>query len=168
MRERDGTIAVVRIGDALISSGLTGLLALFRDFEIEIVPGISSAQLAAAAARVNLDEAVVVSFHEERRWAEEQAFMRDAFLRGRHLVILTGPRQHPNDTATYLIGEGIDPGTEAVVGERLTLPEERVTRATLAGVATGVFHWLSVLVVIHPVGINPLWRGHTPAANEAD
>jgi iron complex transport system substrate-binding protein len=67
----NGTIAIVRIGDALVSSGLSDLLVCFQDFEIEVIPGISSVQLAAALARFNLDEAVAVSFHEERRWEEE-------------------------------------------------------------------------------------------------
>lgn len=163
IRAHDGTIAIVRIGDALVSSGLTGLLALFHDFEIEIIPGISSVQLAGAATGINLDEAAVVSFHEERSWEDEQAFMLDAFRRGRHLVVLTGPRQHPNETARFLIAQGIRGDTAAWVGESLTLPEDRRTTATLEDVAHREFHWLSVLVVLHPTGINPLWAGRIPA-----
>src|SRR5258708_10432756 len=84
IRTIGGTIAIVRIGDALVSSGLDDLLALFRDIPIEIIPGISSVQLIAAVARINLDEAVVVSFHEERNWHDERAFMGGAFDSGRH------------------------------------------------------------------------------------
>jgi precorrin-6B methylase 1 len=80
-------------------------------------------QLAADLACFNLDEAVAVSFHEERRWEEEQRFMYDVFQRGRHLIILTGPHQHPNEAAVYLIAQGVDPQTEALVGECLTLPD---------------------------------------------
>lgn len=163
VRATDGTLAIVRIGDALVSSGLTGLLALYHDFAVEVIPGISAVQIAAALAGINLDEAVVVSFHEERRWDDEREFMRDAYRRGRHLVVLTGPRQQPNDTAAYLMGRGVAPGTDALVGESLTLPEERVTRATLAEIVDRTFHWLSVLVVVHPAGINPLWTGRALA-----
>lgn len=157
IRTFGGTFAIVRIGDPLVSSGLDDLLALFRDIPIEIIPGISAVQLIAAVAKVNLDEAVIVSFHEERIWEDEQAFMREAFDRGRHLIVLTGPRQHPNDTARYLISRGVDPDTRAIVGESLSLPEERITHATLAEIARQTFHWLSILVVVHPMGINPLW-----------
>jgi iron complex transport system substrate-binding protein len=166
LRRSGGSIAIVRIGDALVSSGLADLLALFDDFAIEVIPGISAVQLAAATARVNLDEAVVVSFHEERRWHEEQAFMAEAFRRGRHLIVLTGPRQHPNDAAAYLLGQGVDPRTSAFVGESLSLPDERVTRATLAEIAEQTFHWLSILVVVHPIGINPLWDGREPSGRQ--
>jgi iron complex transport system substrate-binding protein len=159
-----GTIAIVRIGDALVSSGLDDLLTLFREVPIEIIPGISAVQLIAAVARINLDEAVVVSFHEERNWQDEQKFMGDAFNRGRHLIVLTGPRQPPHDTAKYLLARGVDPDTQVIVGESLSLPEERITRATLAEIAHQSFHWLSILVVAHPTGINPLWSQPHKAA----
>jgi precorrin-6B methylase 1 len=89
--------------------------------------------------------------------------MCDAFRRGRHLIVLTGPRQQPNDTAAFLIAHGTDPRVEALVGESLTLPEEHIVRATLGEIARQTFHWLSVLVVVHPSGINPLWHGRTLA-----
>lgn len=159
LRRSGGTLAVVRIGDSLVSSGLTGLVALLHDFEIELIPGIGSAQLAAAEACINLDETVLFSFHEERRWEEERDFLFESFRRGRHLVVLTGPTQPPEETARYLISRGVDPETQTLVGEHLSLPEERFERATLATIATRTFHWLSVLVVPHPLGINPLWVG---------
>jgi cobalt-precorrin-7 (C5)-methyltransferase len=32
-------------------------------FQVEVIPGISSIQIAAAQARVNIDESVPISFH---------------------------------------------------------------------------------------------------------
>ncbi len=160
-RASDAAIAIVRIGDALVSSGLTGLLALLRGFDVAIVPGISAVQLAAAHARINLDEAVVSSFHEERDLERERAFVHAAFRRGRHLIVLTGPRQPPEATARYLIDRAISPKTQAVVAENLSLANERVVRGSLAEVAQGSYHWLSILVVLHPRGIDP---AHTPRA----
>ena len=140
MWESNGTIAIVRIGDALVSSGLSDLLACFQDFQIEVIPGISPVQLTAALARFNLDEAVAVSFHEERRWEEEQRFMYDVFQRGRHLINLTGLHQHPNEAAPYLIAQGVDSQTEALVNECLTLPDERIIHGTLGEIALLYFH----------------------------
>ncbi len=160
-RENEAVLAVVRIGDALVSSGLTSLLALLEGFEVEIVPGISAVQLAAACARINLDEAVVSSFHEERDLERERAFVHAAFRRGRHLVVLTGCQQPPEATARYLIGRAISPKTQALVAENLSLANERVVHGSLAEIAQGSYHWLSILVVLHPRGIDPR---HTPRA----
>ncbi len=165
VRRTNGTLAVVRIGDALVSSGLTALLALLHDFEVRVVPGIGSAQLAAAAAAVNLDETVLFSFHEERRWEDERDFLHESFRRGRHVVVLTGPTQPPEATARYLIQRGVDPTTRALVGENLSLTDERIVRGSLEEIAAQTFHWLSVLLVVHPIGINPLWRGRDLAAS---
>ena len=51
-RKRGETVAVLRIGDPCISSGLAGLLKVFHNFEVKIVPGTSSIQLAAATAQI--------------------------------------------------------------------------------------------------------------------
>ncbi len=157
----DSALAIVRIGDALVSSGLTSLLALLDDFDVEIIPGISAAQLAAACARINLDEAVVSSFHEERDLERERAFVHAAFRRGRHLIVLTGPQQPPEATARYLIERAISPKTQALVAENLSLPDEHIVRGSLADIAQGSYQWLSILVVLHPRGIDP---AHTPRA----
>ena len=154
-RATGSVLAAVRIGDALVSSGLTGLLALLDGFDVEIVPGISAVQLAAACARINLDEAVVSSFHEEREFERERAFLHAAFRRGRHLIVLTGPQQPPEATARYLVERAISRKTRALVAENLSLPGERVVQGSLADIAQGRYHWLSILVVLHPRGIDP-------------
>ncbi len=81
-RKQGLNVAVLRIGDPCISSGLTGLLRIFHDFEVKIVPGISSIQIAAAIAQINIDESVIVSFHESGV-EENRRFMLDAFNRNK-------------------------------------------------------------------------------------
>ena len=148
-RKRGETVAVLRSGDPCLSSGLAGLLKVFRDFEVKIVPGISSIQLAAATARINIDESVIVSFHEDGDSLEEKRrFMLDAFRRKRHLIILTGQEQKPEETARYLINHGINETVPTLVCENLTLEDEKIFRGTLKDVIARQFSWLSVMVVI--------------------
>jgi cobalt-precorrin-7 (C5)-methyltransferase len=149
-RRSEKTVAIVRIGDPCLSGGLNGLLKIFHDFSVEIIPGISSVQTAAAAARINLDESVIVSYHEEDETLEnKQSFMLEAFRRKRHLLILTGQMQHPDETARYLINHGVSGDTATLIGENLTLENEKIFRSTLKDVASGQFSWLSVMVVKH-------------------
>jgi precorrin-6y C5,15-methyltransferase (decarboxylating) CbiE subunit len=151
-RRSGDTVAIVRIGDPCISSGLDGLLDIFGDFNIEIIPGISSVQIAAAAGRINLDEAVIISYHEDNEPLEaKQSFMLEAFRRNRHLIILTGQMQRPDETARYLINHGVSEDTPALLGENLTLENEKITSHKLKEVASGQFSWLSVMVVKHGV-----------------
>ena len=147
-RRTGETVAVLRIGDPCISSGLAYLIKIFHDFEVIIVPGISSIQLAAATARINIDESVIISFHENGTTLEEKRqFMLDAFRRHRHLIILTGQKQKPDETASYLIDNGISETAPAVVCENLTLEDEKIFQGSLKDVTSGQFSWLSVMVV---------------------
>lgn len=139
-------VAVLRIGDPCISSGLTGLLRIFHDFEVKIIPGISSTQIAAAIAQINIDESVIISFHESGV-EENRRFMLDAFNRKKHLIVLTGPEQKPCETASLLINNGADAATPAVVCEDLTLETERISRGILAEMTLKQFSWRSVMVV---------------------
>lgn len=142
------TVAVLRIGDPCISSGLAGLLKVFHDFEVKIVPGISSIQLAAAAAQINMDESVVISFHNGGDdLQEKRRLMLDAFGRNRHLIIITGPSQKPDETASYLIKNGVSETTPTLVCENLTLGDEKIFRGTLRDAIARQFSWLSVMVV---------------------
>ncbi len=149
-RKRGETVAVLRIGDPCISSGLAGLLRIFHDFEVKIVPGISSVQLAAATAQINIDESVVISFHDgEDDLEEKRRLMLDVFRRNRHLIILTGPSQKPDETAGYLIKNGVSETTPILVCESLTLEDEKIFRGALRDVIARQFSWLSVMVIKH-------------------
>jgi cobalt-precorrin-7 (C5)-methyltransferase len=148
-RANSETIAVLRIGDPCISSGLNGLIRVFHDFDVVIISGISSVQVAAAAARINIDESVIISFHEDNNdLKEKQMFMLDALRRKRHLIVITGPVQKPSETANYLIKHGINEAAPVLVCENLTLNGERIFRGTLKDAATKQFSWLSVMVII--------------------
>jgi len=147
-KKRDETVVVLRIGDPCISSGLAGLLKVFHDFEVKIVPGISSIQLAAAIAQINIDESVVISFHDGGDDLEEKRrLMLDTFGQNRHLIILTGPSQKPDETAGYLIKNGVSKTTPTLVCENLTLGDEKIFRGALRDVIARQFSWLSVMVI---------------------
>ena len=151
-RKTGETAVVLRVGDPCISSGLDNLLSVFHDFEVEIIPGVSSIQMAAATAQINIDESVVISFHSSRYGdgydlEGKRRFMLDAFNQNRHLIIITGPEQEPNETASYLIKNGISETTPTLVCENLTLEDEKIFRGALRDVMARKFSWQSVTVI---------------------
>lgn len=143
-------VAVPRVGDPCISSGLKGLIELFHGFEVSIIPGISSVQMIASLARINLDEAMIVTFHDYGDPEQKQQELVNAFCQGRHLVVLASPDLKPGPMARFLIEQGIPGRTRVVIGSNLTLPEERILRSTLAKIDHQAFHWLTITAVLNP------------------
>jgi len=149
-KRRRGVLAIPRVGDPCLSSGLKGLLRALRGFQVEIIPGISSIQLAAALARVNIDESVPISFHSFGDPEEKKRFMLECFKRGRHLIVLASPDLTPGAMATWLIKQGVPGGIRTVVGSFLTLPQEQILETRLARLQGRKFPWLSITVVVNP------------------
>lgn len=149
-RKTGETMAVLRVGDPCVSSSLTQLLEVFHHCDIEIIPSVGSIQFAAAAARICIDESVVVSFHDGRRKLREEKlnFLFDVFTnRNKHLIVLTDETQMPPQTARHLIKSGLNKSTPVIVCENLTLDDETIFRGTLKDVADREFGYTSVLVV---------------------
>jgi cobalt-precorrin-7 (C5)-methyltransferase len=149
-KKRRSSLAIPRVGDPCLSSGLKGLLRALKGFQVEIIPGVSSIQLAAALARVNIDESVPISFHSFGDPEEKKRFMLDCFERGRHLIVLASPDLTPSAMADWLIKQGVPGRIRAVVGSFLTLPQEQVLETQLRRLRGRKFPWLSITVVVNP------------------
>lgn len=149
-KKRNAILAIPRVGEPCLSSGLKGLLRALKGFQVKIIPGISSIQLAAGLARVNIDESVPISFHTFGDPEEKKRFMLDCFQRDRHLIVLASPDLTPGAMAEWLIKQGISGKTRAVVGSFLTLSQETILRTQLSRLRNRKFPWLSITVVVNP------------------
>ena len=149
-KRRRAVLAIPRVGDPCLSSGLKGLLRALDGFHVEIIPGISSIQLAAALARVNIDESVPISFHTFGDPEEKKRFMLDCFRRGRHLIVLASPDLMPGAMAGWLMKQGVPGRARVVVASFLTLPQEQVLETQLSRLRGRKFPWLTVTVVVNP------------------
>ena len=143
-------LAVPRVGDPCLSSGLKGLMRALVGFDVHIHPGISSVQLAAAYACINLDETAIISFHDLGDPEEKKQYLLDCFRKGRHLITLASPDLRPGPMAKWLMQQGAPRNTDVLVGSALSLPEQKITRSTLSRLVGREFPWLSVTVVINP------------------
>lgn len=149
-KKQKATLAIPRVGDPCLSSGLKGLLRALEGFQVEIVPGISSIQLAAPLARVNIDESVPISFHTFGDPEDKKRFMLECWRQARHLIVLASPDLMPGPMAEWLIEQGIPPTVLTVAGSFLTLPQQKVVRTQLGRLRGREFPWLSITVVINP------------------
>ncbi len=149
-KKRRATLAIPRVGDPCLSSGLKGLLRALEGFRVEIISGISSIQLAAALARVNIDESVPISFHSFGDPEDKKQFMLECWRQERHLIVLASPDLMPGSMAEWLIEQGVPPNVPTVVGSFLTLAQQKVVRTQLGRLRGREFPWLSITVVINP------------------
>jgi len=126
------------------------------DAPVRVVPGISSVQMAASRARTPLEDSVFETLHVRGDLSSALARLREA-VGDRHLIVIPRPYDWmPEDVAADLVDGGADRTREAIVCERLTHPDERITRTDLGTLADGAggdgpddtaFSDLSVLVV---------------------
>ena len=149
-RKTNRDVAVLRVGDPCMSSGLKGLLDIFEGFVVEVVPGISSIQLAAAIYKIELDNSVAISFHDYGSGESEKQFMLESYRAGKHIFLLVGPEFTPDKSSEFLIANGINPKTRAVVFSNLTREDQKIYDSNLEEVSKSTFDWLSVFLVLNP------------------
>jgi precorrin-6y C5,15-methyltransferase (decarboxylating) CbiE subunit len=149
------TLAVLKTGDPLVApAGLEELKRIFNAFDLKIIPGISTVQLAAARVPISLCDCQIFTYHPlphdggcDLRLKRKR--MLSALERNLHLLVLTGVRQMPKQTASFLIQAGINAKTSCVVCQDLSQSGERIVRCSLEEVARSDFGWQSVLAVIN-------------------
>ena len=132
------------------------LLELFGDDNVEIIPGISSIQIAAAKSRVPLDKAHIVTFHVSGDIEQRKLELVKAVMDMKSIILL--PRPWPkditrkfmeSDIAIFLKENGIDTSKLKVwVFENLTKDnKETVFKGKVNELEKMEFSELSVMVI---------------------
>ena len=141
-----GSVAVLVSGDPGIYSLLPVLKRRWPGRNVRVVPGIGALQSLCAAAGEVWDDAAVLSGHGRPLTA---ARFLTAVERRRLTVLFCGGDRTPRWACEALAGAvgGLGSRVEVVVGERLSYPDERVTRGTPSDLAGRDFDPLSLMLV---------------------
>jgi precorrin-6y C5,15-methyltransferase (decarboxylating) CbiE subunit len=155
---KDGEYCTVPFtGDVNFSESevIDRLLEIFGDDNVEVIPGISSIQVAAAKAHIPTDQAFIVTFHVTDEIEQKKQEMLQAILQGRSVILL--PRPWPRDRsrhfmqseiAKFLRKSGIDTIKLKVwVFEHLTTEKETTFRGVMADLEGKEFSDLSVVAI---------------------
>ena len=155
---KDGEYCTVPFtGDANFSESevVDRLLEIFGSDNVEVIPGISSIQVAAAKAHVPTDKAFLVTFHVTDDIEQKKQEMLLAVRQGRSVILL--PRPWPRDRsrhfmqseiAKFLRKNGIDTTKLKVwVFEHLTTEKDTTFRGTAVELEGKEFSDLSAMVV---------------------
>jgi cobalt-precorrin-7 (C5)-methyltransferase len=134
-------VAILSTGDPGFSGVLKPILKLREDLDLDVIPGISSLQLAAARLQLPWDEINLLTLHGKGN----SRIILDYVDNGKPTIVL--PDFRVEKLAQFLIDEGINPERKVSVCERLSYPDERIFTGNLREVANMEFSYLCVMVV---------------------
>jgi len=144
-------------GDANFSESevVDRLIQIWGDENVEIIPGVSSIQVAASRSSVPLDKSFIVTFHVTGDIEQKKHELLNAVKDGKSVILL--PRPWPTDLARnfmqpdiarFLRANGINTSNlKAWVFEYLTTDRETVFRGRVSDLEERKFNDLSVMVI---------------------
>ena len=135
------SVSLLSTGDPGFSGVLKPILKLAGDLDIDVVPGVSSIQICAAKLNIPWDVANVITMHG--KGISEDII--NVLANGKPTIIL--PNSTIEELVNFLIQNGVDPGREVSVCEKISYPDERILKTTLKDVLTEKFGYMCVLVV---------------------
>ena len=150
-----GVLVVPFTGDVNFSESevVDRLIEIFG--EVEIIPGISSVQVAASKAKIPLDKSKVITMHVTTSIEEKKIELQKAVLDGFNVILIPrpwpkDPKKHfmPSEVAVYLEKNGFDTSNIPVyVFESLTNGREQTFAGNMQELEGKDFSDLSVMVI---------------------
>lgn len=140
------TVSILSTGDPGFSGVLNTVLRIANDENfpkenIEVVPGISSLQLAAARNHIQWDNANIMTFHGRENIED----ILEVINNGKPTIAL--PSRKVRDMAQFLLDNGVDENREVVVCERLSYDDEKIVESTLKDIANSEFTYMCIMVI---------------------
>ena len=151
----DDNLVVPFTGDVNFSESevVDRLVEIFGD--VELIPGISSIQVAASKARVPLDKSKVITMHVTTPIEEKKLDLQKAIIDEQNIILIPrpwpkDPQKHfmPSEVAFYLKKNGFDTSKIPVhVFESLTSGKEQTFSGFVSELEGKEFSDLSVMVI---------------------
>ena len=141
------TVSILSTGDPGFSGVLNTVLRIANDKnfpkeKIEVIPGISSLQLAAARNHIQWDNANVMTFHGRENIEDILKVINN----GKTTIAL--PSKKVRDMAQFLLDNGVNENRQVVVCERLSYDDEKIVQSTLKDIASSEFTYMLSLIHI--------------------
>lgn len=140
------TVSILSTGDPGFSGVLNTVLRISNEKEfpkdnIEVIPGISSLQLAAAKCHIQWDNANVMTFHGRENIDDILPVINN----GKTTIAL--PSRKVKDMAQFLLDNGVEEDRKVIVCERLSYPNENIVESTLKEIAQSEFTYMCIMVI---------------------
>lgn len=140
------TVSILSTGDPGFSGVLNTVLRIskekgFSHENIEVIPGISSLQLAAARNHIQWDNANVMTFHGRENIED----ILEVINNGKVTIAL--PSRKVKDMAQFLLDNGVDENRHVTVCERLSYPDEKIVSTSLKNIASSEFTYMCIMII---------------------
>lgn len=140
------TVSILSTGDPGFSGVLNTVLRIANDKnfpkeKIEVIPGISSLQLAAARNHIQWDNANVMTFHGRGNIEDILKVINN----GKTTIAL--PSKKVRDMAQFLLDNGVNENRQVVVCERLSYDDEKIVQSTLKDIASSEFTYMCIMII---------------------
>ena len=142
MKKSDERIAVVVSGDPGLYSFQGWLQSRIAPSEYEVIPGISSFQVACSRLRLSWQNAEIISLHGRPRER-----LLPAVLRGATVVLFTDYKNNPHTVASYLLENGI-PDRKVFLAQDVSYPHENIVETTLDQIREPEKYRLCVMIIM--------------------
>ena len=139
-------VSVLMSGDVGFYSGATLLYEKLSNYELDVIPGISSLVYFSSKLRTPWQDAKLVSAHGRAHNAV------GAIQSHEKTFCITGGQTKVSDICADLVDRGLG-NVRVAAGERLSYPDERIVDATAAELAEMEFADLSVMMAWNPTPI---------------
>ncbi|MBE6499661.1 MAG: cobalt-precorrin-7 (C(5))-methyltransferase [Methanobrevibacter thaueri] len=140
------TVSILSTGDPGFSGVLNTVLRIcrekgFPEDNVEVIPGISSLQLAAGRCHIQWDNANVMTFHGR----ENINTILPVINNGKITIAL--PSRKVKDMARFLLDNGVSKDRMVTVCERLSYPDEKIVTTTLNEIADSEFTYMCIIII---------------------
>lgn len=147
------SFTVVMSGDSGFFSGTKKLLPLLKDWNVTVLPGLSSLSVLCARIGESYEDVKMVSLHGR------EGNIASVVKKTRRVFALVGGENGVKDLCVSLVKAGLG-SVKVTVGERLSYPDEKISRGIAAKMAEGKYDSLSAVLIendalqmAYPVGI---------------
>ncbi len=135
-------VTVLSTGDPGFSGMLKTIQKLSPNTKVNVTPGISSVQLAAAKLQIPWDTANLITIHGGKAPTEDLLEKLDSSVKN---IVL--PNRHISELAEYLIDHGYSPEHEITICEKLSYPDEQIVQVTLGEAKQMEFGYMCIVVI---------------------
>ena len=121
---------------------------------LELIPGVSSVQIACARSGISLEDVVFITLHQ-RQEPEEALSELVHYLKGnrRHVVLLPRPWDlMPPQIAGGLLAQGVPGDRPVTVYQKLTLEDEEQWQTSLRECAAATREFSDLSIMVFPSG----------------